>query len=48
MLTFAIVCFLMFVSPGPGALSLAGVGAAFGFPIASLVYVKDFIKTLDF
>ena len=31
MLTFAIVCFLMFVSPGPGALSLASVGAAFGW-----------------
>ena len=30
MLTFTIVCFLMFVTPGPGALSLAGVGAAFG------------------
>ena len=31
MLTFAIVCFLMFVTPGPGVLSLAGVGAAFGW-----------------
>ena len=31
MITFAIVCFLMFVTPGPGALSLAGVGAAFGW-----------------
>ena len=31
MLTFAIVCFLMFATPGPGALSLAGVGAAFGW-----------------
>ena len=31
MITFAIVCFLMFVTPGPGVLSLAGVGAAFGW-----------------
>ena len=31
MITFAIVCFLMFATPGPGALSLAGVGAAFGW-----------------
>ena len=31
MITFAIVTFLMFVTPGPGVLSLAGVGAAFGW-----------------
>ena len=31
MITFAIVSFLMFVTPGPGVLSLAGVGAAFGW-----------------
>ena len=31
MLAFAIVSFLMFVTPGPGVLSLAGVGAAFGW-----------------
>ena len=31
MITFAIVCFLMFATPGPGALSLASVGAAFGW-----------------
>ena len=31
MINFAIVSFLMFVTPGPGVLSLAGVGAAFGW-----------------
>ena len=31
MITFAIVSFLMTVTPGPGVLSLAGVGAAFGW-----------------
>ena len=31
MITFAIVCFLMFATPGPGALSLASVAAAFGW-----------------
>ena len=31
MLSFAIVSFLMFITPGPGVLSLAGVGAAFGW-----------------
>ena len=31
MLAFAIVSLLMFITPGPGVLSLAGVGAAFGW-----------------
>ena len=31
MLTFTIVSLLMFITPGPGVLSLAGVGAAFGW-----------------
>ena len=31
MFVFATVSFLMFVTPGPGVLSLAGVGAAFGW-----------------
>ena len=31
MLTFAIAVFLLIVTPGPGVLSTAGVGAAFGF-----------------
>jgi len=31
MIAFAIVSFLMFATPGPGVLSLAGVGAAFGW-----------------
>lgn len=38
MLTFAIVSLLMFITPGPGVLSLAGVGAAFGWR-GSLVYL---------
>ena len=31
MVAFAIVSFFMFLTPGPGVLSLAGVGAAFGW-----------------
>jgi threonine/homoserine/homoserine lactone efflux protein len=31
MLAFAVVSFLMFITPGPGVMSLAGVGAAFGW-----------------
>ena len=31
MLTFAAAVFLLLISPGPGVLSTAGVGAAFGF-----------------
>ena len=31
MISFAIVSFLMFATPGPGVLSLAGIGAAFGW-----------------
>ena len=31
MLTFTVAVFLLLISPGPGVLSTAGVGAAFGF-----------------
>ena len=31
MITFAIAVTLLIISPGPGVLSLAGVGAAFGW-----------------
>ncbi|MEC8551875.1 MAG: LysE family translocator, partial [Pseudomonadota bacterium] len=31
MLTFAAAVFLLIVTPGPGVLSTAGVGAAFGW-----------------
>jgi threonine/homoserine/homoserine lactone efflux protein len=31
MLTFALAVFLLIITPGPGVLSLAGVGAAFGW-----------------
>ena len=38
MLTFAISVFLLIVTPGPGVLSTAGFGAAYGFK-KSLSYV---------
>ena len=38
MLTFAVAVFLLIITPGPGVLSTAGVGAAFGFR-AGLAYV---------
>ena len=31
MLTFALAVFLLIITPGPGVLSLAGVGAAYGW-----------------
>lgn len=31
MLTFALACFFLFITPGPGVLSLAGVGSAYGY-----------------
>ena len=31
MLTFALAVFLLIITPGPGVLSTAGVGAAFGW-----------------
>jgi threonine/homoserine/homoserine lactone efflux protein len=31
MLTFTLVVFLLIITPGPGVLSLAGVGAAYGW-----------------
>lgn len=45
MLTFAAAVFLLIITPGPGVLSTAGVGAAFGFR-AGLRYVTGlFIGT---
>ncbi|HEC70944.1 MAG TPA: LysE family translocator, partial [Roseobacter sp.] len=38
MLQFALAVFFLIVTPGPGVLSTAGVGAAFGFR-AGLAYV---------
>jgi len=38
MLTFSIAVFMLLITPGPGVLSTAGVGAAFGFS-AGLRYV---------
>ena len=31
MLTFALAVFLLIITPGPGVLTLAGVGSAFGY-----------------
>ncbi|MGB0853473.1 MAG: LysE family translocator, partial [Pikeienuella sp.] len=31
MLTFAAAVFFLLITPGPGVLSLAGVGASFGY-----------------
>lgn len=38
MLTFAVAIFLLLITPGPGVLSTAGVGAAFGYR-SGLIYV---------
>jgi threonine/homoserine/homoserine lactone efflux protein len=35
MLTFAITCILLIITPGPGVLSVAGVGSGFGFEAGS-------------
>jgi threonine/homoserine/homoserine lactone efflux protein len=48
MLTFAITVFLLIVTPGPGVLSTAGFGAAYGYK-KSLRYVFGlFLGTTDF
>ncbi|MEM7289449.1 MAG: LysE family translocator [Pseudomonadota bacterium] len=36
MLAFAVACFLIIATPGPGVLSVAGVGSGYGFKIGSL------------
>ena len=43
MLTFAITVFLLIVTPGPGVLSTAGFGAAYGYNEAAekTDYFKD-------
>ena len=45
MLTFAAAVFLLIATPGPGVLSLAGVGAAFGFRAGSRYLIGLFIGT---
>ena len=45
MLTFALAVFLLIITPGPGVLSLAGVGAAFGLRQGLSYLVGLFIGT---
>ena len=45
MLTFALAVFFLIITPGPGVLSLAGVGAAFGFNHGSRYLLGLFIGT---
>ena len=45
MLTFALAVFFLIITPGPGVLSLAGVGAAFGFRHGSKYLLGLFIGT---
>ena len=45
MISYIIISFLMMVTPGPGALSLAGVGAGFGWRIGLLYLIGLFIGT---
>lgn len=43
--TFALAVFLLIITPGPGVLSLAGVGAAYGFRAAFRYFLGLFIGT---
>ncbi len=45
MLSFAAAVFLLIITPGPGVLSLAGVGAAFGFRAGLRYFTGLFIGT---
>lgn len=45
MLTFALACLLSFITPGPGVLTLAGVGSGFGFRAGLIYGVGLFIGT---
>ena len=45
MLSFAAAVFLLIITPGPGVLSLAGVGAAYGFRAGLRYYTGLFIGT---
>ena len=45
MLTFALAVFLLIITPGPGVLSLAGVGAAFGWRQGTQYLAGLFIGT---
>lgn len=45
MLTFAAAVFFLFITPGPGVLSVAGVGAAYGYRKAVRYFIGLFIGT---
>lgn len=45
MLTFALAVFLLIITPGPGVLSVAGVGSAFGFRPGARYIAGLFIGT---
>lgn len=45
MIAYIIISFLMMVTPGPGVLSLAGVGAGFGWRVGMMYLIGLFIGT---
>ena len=45
MITYIIISFLMMVTPGPGVLSLAGVGAGFGWKVGFMYLIGLFFGT---
>ena len=45
MITYIIISFLMMVTPGPGVLSLAGVGAGFGWKVGMMYLIGLFFGT---
>ena len=45
MITYIIISFLMMVTPGPGVLSLAGVGAGFGWKVGMMYLIGLFLGT---
>ena len=45
MITYIVISFLMMVTPGPGVLSLAGVGAGFGWKVGMMYLIGLFFGT---
>ena len=45
MVTYVIISFLMMITPGPGVLSLAGVGAGFGWRVGIMYLIGLFLGT---
>ena len=45
MIAYIIISFLMMVTPGPGVLSLAGVGAGFGWRVGMMYLIGLFFGT---